>query len=115
MRRLIHHPDASLLYEAITEEKELKNTAKNASPVTSSSYQRVAPTILRKCKSKGALPDIMTVMPTKKHAKPASTGKHKGKSFKKRLYPKQANKLLPPDTSRIPWMNECSTAPKTDS
>ncbi|HSA85311.1 MAG TPA: hypothetical protein VLE46_03950 [Nitrospira sp.] len=111
MHRLIHHPNASLLYEAITEEKELKNTTKNASPVTSSSYQRVAPTILRKCKSKGALPDIMTVMP-KKHAKPASTGKHKGKSFKKRLYPKQANKLLPPDTSRIPWMSEFPT-PKT--
>jgi hypothetical protein len=57
----------------------------------------------------------MIDMPSKKHAKPGSTGKHKGKGFKKRLYPKHASKLLPPDTSRIPWMNECSTAPKTGS
>jgi hypothetical protein len=33
MRRLIHHPDASLLYEATTEGEGL-NTAKSASPGT---------------------------------------------------------------------------------
>jgi hypothetical protein len=55
----------------------------------------------------------MIDMPSKKHAKPGSTGKHKGKSFKKRLYPKHASKLLPPDTSRIPWMSEFPIPPKT--
>jgi hypothetical protein len=56
MRRLIHHPDASLLYDATTEEEGLKNTAKNVSPVTSCSYKKLAATIFRKMQVQGCVP-----------------------------------------------------------